>query len=184
MLFRRRNKLGFVATIKGYLWPKTGWGRAISYFQLRIVRLPGSASAIAAGLAAGGALSMTPFIGLHTLMAIAVAWVIRGNYVAAAIGTLIGNPTTFPVIWIISYRIGVYMLGIDGDAGLPDIDLTTNPLRALVPVMWPMTIGSIPMAIVVYFAIYWPTCRFIQGRKSRRLSRFLAKQKSNDDAGE
>ncbi len=190
MLFRRRKKLGFLEKIQASFWPKMGWFRAFSYFQLRIVRLPGSAGAIAAGFAAGGAVSMTPFIGLHTLMGLGVAWVVRGNYVAAAIGTLIGNPWTFPFIWILTYRIGALMIGLETDVVLADIispsHLVANPLKALSPVLLPMTLGSLPVAILVYFVIYWPTCRFIEGHKRRRQGRLLQKQKSGykEAAGE
>ena len=39
------------------------------------------------------------------------AFVVRGNYLAAAIGTAVGNPWTFPFIWAGTYRLGSFMLG-------------------------------------------------------------------------
>ena len=58
------------------------------------------------GLATGVAISFTPFIGLHALLAMFISWVIGGSMAAALIGTLFGNPWTFPFIWYLTYEIG------------------------------------------------------------------------------
>ena len=54
---------------------------------------------VAAGVAAGAFTSFTPFMGLHFLFAALFAWAIRGNLLASALGTFVGNPLTFPFIW-------------------------------------------------------------------------------------
>ncbi len=55
--------------------------------------------------------SCTPFLGFHILVAMLIAWVIRGNLIASALGTFIGNPITFPVIWLVVFEVGRYIVG-------------------------------------------------------------------------
>ena len=47
-----------------------------------------------------------------------LAWILRGSMAAAIIGTLFGNPWTFPFIWYLSYEVGKLFItnNIDLDA--------------------------------------------------------------------
>ena len=83
--------------------------RFISYYKLKLARLPASPHAIAAGFACGSMVSFTPLLGLHFLLAIVFAYIIRGNYVAALLGTIVGNPITFPFIWGLIYKVGAFV---------------------------------------------------------------------------
>ena len=67
---------------------------------IRLKRLQGTPYSIATGFACGVAISFTPFIGFHMILAALTAWLIRGNIIASAIGTIVGNPWTFPFIWL------------------------------------------------------------------------------------
>ncbi|MEQ8949382.1 DUF2062 domain-containing protein, partial [Parvibaculum sp.] len=98
-MFRRRVDLHPIEKLKEIFWPRSGWKRAIQYGWRRVWRLSGTPHAIALGVAAGAFSSCTPFLGFHILVAMLIAWVIRGNLIASALGTFIGNPITFPVIW-------------------------------------------------------------------------------------
>ena len=73
--------------------------RIISYYKLRLARLPDSNYAISSGFACGGMVSFTPLLGFHFVLAVIFAYLIRGNIIAALIGTVVGNPITFPFIW-------------------------------------------------------------------------------------
>ncbi len=88
------------------LWPKRGFGRVWRFIMLKLSRLRATPHAIALGFAAGAAVSFTPLIGLHILLAIAIAFAFRGSLLAAALGTLVGNPATFPAIFALSYGVG------------------------------------------------------------------------------
>ncbi|WP_241963403.1 DUF2062 domain-containing protein [Paracoccus suum] len=61
--------------------------------------------------------SFTPLFGLHFVAAGLLAWAVSGNVLAALIGTLVGNPLTFPFIAVLSVDLGRRMLGIDGHVG-------------------------------------------------------------------
>ena len=109
-----------------------------------------------AGVASGAAVSFTPFIGLHFVAAALLALLLRGNVVASAIGTAVGNPWTFPFIWTWIYTLGQWLMGADAASDFPatlDMDyIFERPLD----VLWPMTLGALPTAVVVWIVIFWP----------------------------
>lgn len=92
-------------------WPRGGWTRAFHYVKHRIRRLPDNPHRIARGVAAGVFVSFTPFFGLHFISALLSAKVVRGNILAALLGTFFGNPLTFPIIAFFSMKLGKWMLG-------------------------------------------------------------------------
>jgi uncharacterized protein (DUF2062 family) len=113
-------------------------------------------------------MSFTPLIGLHILLSVLAAWVSRCSVVAAVIGTVVGNPWTFPFIWIWLYKAGVAMgfgqTGIDAEAmdfsalfaQVTQATLTGDwgyLLEGAWPLLTPMLVAAIPSA-----AIVWVTC--------------------------
>ena len=106
-MFRRRKPLSTLKQMRAFIWPERGFRRLFSYLFQRIIRLPGSPASIASGFAAGVAASFTPFLGLHFILAAALAMLFRGNVLASAIGTFFGNPWTFILIWLADYEVGL-----------------------------------------------------------------------------
>ena len=66
----------------------------------------GSAYSLASGFACGVAVSFTPLVGFHLLLACGLAYFIRGNLATALLGTIFGNPWTFPLIFVLLQAIG------------------------------------------------------------------------------
>ncbi len=155
-MFGRRNPLPVHHRVWSVVWPRAGWRRASRYIAHRLRRLPGTPYRIAAGVASGAAVSFTPFIGLHFVAAALLALLLRGTVVASAIGTAVGNPWTFPFIWTWIYALGQWLMGADAASDFPatlDLDyIFERPLD----VLWPMTLGALPTAVVVWIAIFWP----------------------------
>src|SRR5690606_9209209 len=110
MLFRRRKPAHFGERLRVFLWPRRSFWRSAQYFAKRVLRLTATPHAIAAGIAAGTLASFTPYLGFHFIIAAAVAWVIRGNLIASALGTAVGNPLTFPFIWASTMAAGRFIL--------------------------------------------------------------------------
>ncbi len=158
-----------------YIWPRMGLRRYAVYLRHRIGRMPGTAHSIASGIASGAAMSMTPFLGFHFILGALLAWVMRGNVLASAIGTMLGNPWTFPLIWYWTYRIGCLVLArdpmLDPVYHLTITDAFHAPLATLGPLLVPMVVGSVPAAIVVWFGIYWPLRGAVGKYKERRIER-------------
>ena len=106
-MFRRRKPLSAIKQLRAVIWPERGFRRLLSYLFQRIIRLPGTPASIASGFASGVAASFTPFLGLHFILAGALAMLFRGNVLASAIGTFFGNPWTFILIWLVDYEVGL-----------------------------------------------------------------------------
>lgn len=160
---------------RDYLWPRMGVRRYASYLWHRLGRMQGTSHSIAAGFAAGAAMSMTPLMGLHFIVSAALAWVTRGNIIVSAIGTAIGNPWTFPFIWLWTYKIGSWMMGVDPEdrpfRNFSFNDALHEPLVALKPIWLPMLLGSIPTAIVTWCLFYWPLKHLLERYRRQRIER-------------
>lgn len=111
MVFKRRTPRSYVQIVTQSFYPRGGWRRASQYVVHRLRRLPDPAHKISRGIAAGVFASFTPFFGFHFIIAASIAWVLRGNILAALLATFFGNPLTFPVIAAVSMELGTWMLG-------------------------------------------------------------------------
>src|SRR4051812_45665335 len=178
MILGRRDRPGILQRLAGWLWPRAGWRRAGHYLLMRIKRLPGTPQAIAAGLATGVAVSLTPFLGLHVLLALGLARLTGANMLAAALGTLAGNPWTLPLIWTATYRLGCLLLG-RAPHGLHLLaDLRPRILLGEAGLLlWPMTVGAAPLAAAAWAATYLLAVRAVTAvreERRRRLERSAA----------
>jgi len=180
MLFRRREPAHFWDRVRTLLWPRRSFSRSFQYFAKRILRLSGSPHAIAAGVAAGVFSSFTPFVGFHFLLACALAYLIAGNMIAATLGTAIGNPITFPLIWGATLGIGRFMLtGVrppdDTPVGLGHMLYHLDFAVLWGPVLKPMIVGSIPLGLafgaVAYLLTRSATAAFRNRRRERLAER-------------
>ena len=173
MILGRRDPLGLLPRLRGWLWPRTGWRRAGHYLVTRVKRTPGTPRGIAAGVATGVAVSLTPFVGLHLLLALGLAYLAGGNLLAAAMGTLVGNPWTWPLILPATYRLGCLILGQPphGLRHLAQLDLG-GLLGEAGLLLWPMIVGSVPLATAAWVATYFPLARAMAiVQEKRRLRR-------------
>jgi len=198
-MFQRRDKPSIFQRLRQFVWPSSGWHRSTRYVFHRVARIPGSAYSLAAGFACGAAISFTPFIGLHFVLSMALAYVIRANVLASAIGTAVGNPWTFPFIWVGVYNVGTWILRADGvDAKQVDfLDVLTESMEAMHrldfeflaetsgPVLLPMLVGCVPVAIVVWLLFYFPLMPMISkyqaARHHRRTRKFQNSQKKPEN---
>ena len=88
-------------------------GRTFSYLKNGIRRLAkharklkGDPHYVAMGMAIGVFVGSTPTIPFHTVLALALAFLLRASKPAAIIGTLFTNPVTIPFIYMASYKLG------------------------------------------------------------------------------
>ena len=179
-MFRRRVPLSWTRRILHVLWPAGGWARALRYLRYRIIRLPGTPYGIAAGFASGAAISFTPFLGLHFIGGALIAFILRGNLIASAVGTAVGNPWSFPFIWAWIYTLGHWILGGHSRAELPKSfnwqAFLDNPLE----LFWPMMVGGIPTALAMWFLFFLPVRRIVsdyQKARRRRLRRKIRRKR-------
>lgn len=170
-MFRRRVELHPIRKLKEFFWPSSGWKRSFQYGWRRVWRLSGTPHAIALGVAAGVFASCTPLFGFHILLAMLVAWVIRGNLVASALGTFVGNPLTFPFIFLVVYEVGTFMIGVPVGHVDPDIEGMVQQAGAfdrLLPHIVPLLVGAVPVGIVSGCVFYVITRSGVEAYQSRR----------------
>ncbi|MFN7901808.1 MAG: DUF2062 domain-containing protein [Holosporales bacterium] len=157
-MFRRRVKRSAAHTLKDVVTLRISIRRTLGYIGYRALRIPGTPENIARGLAAGVAISFTPFLGLHTPLAVFLAWLIRGNMIASALSSAIGNPLTFYFIFWFVYHLGVIILGkslekesfsvfISYAIGNPVELITKNFALYFDHFIFPILIGFIPAGL-------------------------------------
>lgn len=93
----------------------------------RLLALDDPPERTALAFAVGVFIAFSPFLGLHTLMATALAFLFRFNKVAIYTGTFVNNPFLLVPIIIASYAVGAFLLG--RPLALPDesLDLLKHP---------------------------------------------------------
>ncbi len=195
MLFVPRQKPTFASRLQTIMWPKRGLKRAWIYLWHRVSRISATPHIIALGFAAGAFASFTPFVGFHFIIAAIIALAIGGSVLASALGTSVGNPLTFPFIWLATYQAGNYILrrepSHDVNLYLPDgtmLLLFQDPAEfwrimweAIGPVLVPMLVGCVPVGLVVAAVLYFlvrPAVRGYQARRRARLARQISRQGS------
>lgn len=174
-MFKRKQKLSLRRQVRELIWPSMGFRRAFRYVRIRIVRMSDSSHKITLGLAIGIWIAFSPLVGTHFIQAGILAYFLRGNILAALIGTLVGTPWTFPLMWWASIELGVFLtswLGIADRSTLPD-DFSLSvlwdfamsyPLRLFVPWM----IGGYVLGLVAAFLSYAPLYRIIHTARTAR----------------
>ena len=132
----------------------------------------------ALAFAIGVFIAFSPFLGLHTIMATAIAFYFRFNKIAIYTGTFINNPvlTLVPII-IASYAVGAFILG--RPLSIPDegLELLKNPrlfssdyYRLLFVqswnIVWPFTVGASALSIVCSLLAYPLTLRALRAYRT------------------
>ena len=113
MVFKRRDRLGWWAWLREQVYPRGGFKRATRYVVHRMRRLPDQPHRVARGVFAGSFIGFLPLPGLQFLAAWGAARLIRGNVLAALLGTFNTNPQTTPPFAVFSVWLGHWMLGIE-----------------------------------------------------------------------
>lgn len=136
---------------------KQSFKQRLKAFWERVKRLQGEPRYIAMGMAIGVFVSITPTIPFHTVIAVALAFVLKGSKPAAAIGVWFANPVTIPLFYFYSYKVGTYFL----NKSIP-FDTRFESIKELMTLGFDVTIamiaggailGIIP-AIIAYFVTY------------------------------
>ncbi|MFW6077592.1 MAG: DUF2062 domain-containing protein [Hyphomicrobiales bacterium] len=193
MLFRRREGPTLFQKVLSFVWPRRGLQRGWRYLWHRVTRISATPHTIALGVAIGAFVSFTPFVGLHFLLAAALAVALGGSILASALGTAVGNPLTFPFIWLASYNLGALLLGYRQRSRirieLPDDMLLlvfTEPgtvwrafWSAVDPYIIPMTVGGIPLGLACGVAVYVIARSAVAGYQHRRQARMCRERKAH-----
>ncbi len=136
----------------------------------RLLMLNNSPHEIALGVAMGVFIGIMPLYGLHTLLVILAAVLIRrSNKVAILLGTNISIPPTVPFITWAGYTIGRHVLGEQYPPFRWDF-FSHFSYRELWKLYFPLFVGSLILALLASGVFYILTT-WIAGRWHRRQSK-------------
>ncbi|TFL17462.1 DUF2062 domain-containing protein [Jannaschia formosa] len=191
-MFKRRDRLPIWQSALRFLWPRGGWGRAAIYVKHRLRRLPDTPRKISRGIMVGVFTTFTPLYGVHFVLAALLAVLVRGNVMAALLGTFFGNPLTYVPIAVVSLNLGHWMLDTEIDPEVDETifdkfwgageDLLWNSWYAVTgqPVNWqatqtfwsdvflPWTVGGLLPGIFTGIAAYTISLPLIEAYQRRR----------------
>jgi uncharacterized protein (DUF2062 family) len=131
----------------------------------------------AAAFALGVFLGFSPFLGLHTIVAIALAFMLNLNRVAVLLGVYSNLPWVIAPYYAFTTMAGAALLGVEPPPDLRErlgdmfqLSITTAAFwhelaRLLHPLLWPFTIGSLIGASVLAAVAYRVALAFVIRRR-------------------
>lgn len=127
------------------------------------------ARSLAAGFAVGVFFSFTPFVTLHMVLALLVAFVFRFNKMTTIAGVWVNNPYTMPFVFYACFRLGEWLLGIR----VPPPSFESYSLGSLwkvaIPYAAPMFLGTtivgLVAAVLGYVVVYRIAVRVKSARR-------------------
>lgn len=191
MVFKRRDRLGWWAWLREQVYPRGGFKRATRYVVHRMRRLPDQPHRVARGVFAGSFIGFLPLPGLQFLAAWGAARLIRGNVLAALLGTFNTNPVTTPFFAVVAMSLGHWILGIEAPLNAEYIgkafanagsDLWFNILSIFGPekakwdgliqfwneIYLPYFIGALGPAVVISAVAYYLTIPLVTAYQKAR----------------
>ncbi|MGE0700364.1 MAG: DUF2062 domain-containing protein [Hyphomicrobiaceae bacterium] len=168
MLFSRREAEPFAERMRVALWPRRSWSRSLRYARLRLGRIGAPPREVALGLAIGVFMAFQPVLGLQMLLAGGIAMLVGGNIAAALLGTFVGGPVTWPVMWLASYHLGAVIVGAPHTVTLAELWSAVASATAIASpehagaaagslvrrVLVPVAVGAVPLGLLSAAAIY------------------------------
>lgn len=136
-------------------------------FVDRVKKLEGDPHYIAMGMAIGVFVGITPTMPFHTVIAVALAFILRGSKAAAAIGVWFCNPISAPFFYLGSYKAGMFIFSRSApfDAKYESV---LELLKLGADVTMAMVVGGIILGILPGFASYFITRKIITTIRSRK----------------
>ncbi|UCD32808.1 MAG: DUF2062 domain-containing protein [Desulfobacterales bacterium] len=116
----------------------------IREFIERAKTLQGDPHYIATGMAIGVFVSITPTVPFHTIIAIALAFILKGSKPAAAIGVWFCNPITIPFFYLGSYYAGMLILNKS-----ISFDVKYESIQEVMKLGWDVTIAMIVGGLIL-----------------------------------
>jgi uncharacterized protein (DUF2062 family) len=134
------------------------------------------------GMAVGIFVAATPTIPFQTLIAVALAFVMRGSKAAAAVGVWLSNPITFPLFYLASYKTGTLLFGISDGRQITS-HATSDMLKLGVDITIAAVTGGIVIGIILGIGAYFFTYKAatkIRSREKRHKGLFYRRKVTED----
>ena len=125
--------------------------RVIRLIKMKIFRIRDFPESVAIGLAWGVSVSFTPLLGFHLIICYFGTIIMRGNLIAATVGSVIGNPWTFPLFFYFAYKLSLLFFFTPLDDYEFKIQFLISNFNNL---FIPTLLGSLPIAITAWLITY------------------------------
>ena len=137
-------------------------------FREKFITLKGEPSQIAAGLALGVFVGVTPTIPFHTALIIVLGLLFRQNITAGYLGSwMISNPLTIPPLYVSQYELGRFLLGMER-CRFELADYSIGAIAALGrEILLPLLAGGILMAPIFAVPAFFIARRLITSVRGR-----------------
>ena len=132
--------------------------RYLKLLKHKLFRIKDFPESVAIGLAWGAAVSFTPLLGLHLVICYSGTWLMRGNLIAATVGTVVGNLWTFPFFFYLDYKLGILFFFKEVENYEFKVNFLINNFEGL---FYPTLIGSIPISLLVWFLTFFFTKQYL-----------------------
>ena len=163
--------------------PNLKYERRLKYYYLRFLRLRGEPHELAFGIAIGVFSGMMPILPVQIIFAVALALLFKASKITAALGTWVSNPLNWYFIYVYDFKLGAYLLGVDG--GPEIIKAVTDSINRGDPmsVVWgklfssgitlvsALLIGGIIIGVVAAVPSYFLFLKIFQKIREWRLKR-------------
>lgn len=160
------------------------WGklrRFVRFQYLRLMRQSASAHSLAMGLAVGVFVGFLPIIPFQTVVSLALAFVLRGNPVGAAIGTFVSNPLNVIPFYAMLYWVGGLLWHTSVAFDPANLDMT-RMLELGLDFFLVMCLGGVVLGIPAAFITYVLTFRGVNAYRQRRTIKLLRAWQARRDA--
>lgn len=186
--------MGWWPWLREQVYPSGGFVRATRYVMHRMSRLPDDPYRVARGVFAGCLVGFLPLPGLQFVAAWGAAKLMRGNILAALLGTFNTNPVTTPFFAVFAMSFGHWLLGVEsalsaraiGDAfAVAGSDLWNNFLAIFGPrtahwdglirfwndIYVPYFIGALIPGVILSAIAYYLTVPLVKAYQKRRAAK-------------
>lgn len=99
-------------------------------------------------------IAFSPLLGIHWVLALAIAFALRLNRVAVLLGTYVNNPWTLAPFYLAGTALGCALLGVSPE-GLSTIewhrhgwDFYSHLIEHLRPLLWPFVVGNTVLGLM------------------------------------
>jgi len=122
----------------------------------QVLRVEGTPHRLAFTFALGVFVGMSPFIGIHVVIALALAWIFNLNRIAILSGVFINNPWSMIPLYTFSTWIGTLIL--EPDLAISDVDWRGITLGTIVSdlgsLVLPFIVGTVLVGTVTALISY------------------------------
>ena len=138
-----------------------------------VLRVEGTPTQVARAFGLGVFLAFFPLFGIHTLLALGLAFVFRLNKVAILAGVFMNNPWTIAPMYTAGTLVGCALLGVPPTAvGAIDWSLSGGEfyesfMVGLRTLLWPFVVGNLVLGAVAGMVSFFAVRGILQSRRSR-----------------